>query len=265
MEIASGERGKTRLHLSPLGGEMRPDEPVVLPISKIKRRASQRKDKKGMILRGATEVFAERGFSEATISQIARKVNIAEGSIYHYFKNKEDLLFSIPEERMAVFLSTLHEQLQGIRGALNKLRKLIWFHLYYYEKNRDYALILFQNIRINSRFNSTRAYRLIQEFSRLVVQIIEEGKKEGVIRGDINSRLLRDAILGAVEHVTIRGSILGRAPTLTETAAPLYDFFTSGIQAQEDLVTVPLKDLRKMLRPKLKPSKRKVSEKNIAG
>lgn len=215
-------------------------------VGQKKKRTIQTENKKQLILKVATEVFAEKGFNEATISQIAQEAKIAEGSIYDYFKNKEDLLFSIPEERMENFLSGIHESLEGVKGALNKIRKIIWYHLNFYEKNKDYVVILLQNIQKNPRFNSTRAYRLIREFSKLVVQIIEEGKKEGLIRTDIDSRLLRDAILGAIEHITIRGSILGRLPTLTGAAETLYDFFASGIQPQSSAVTLPLREFLRM-------------------
>ena len=224
------------------------------------KRTSQGQEKRRLILKVATEVFAEKGFNESTISQIAKKAKIAEGGIYVYFKNKEDLLFSIPEERMENFLSGLHENLAGITGALPKLRKLIWYHLNFYEKNKDYVLILLQDIQQNPRFNSTRAYRLIREFGKLVNQILEEGKTEGVIRPGIDSRLLRDAILGSIEHVTIRGSILGRFPRVTDAAGPLYDFFVSGIQAQTGMVTLRLREflrMKKTILGKINPKKEK--------
>lgn len=115
--------------------------------SSPKRRTLQGESKKRLILKVATEVFAEKGFNETTIAQIAQIAKIAEGSIYHYFENKEDLLFSIPEERMEKFLSGLREHLRGIKGALNKLRKLIWYHLNFYEKNKDYTQILLPEFR----------------------------------------------------------------------------------------------------------------------
>lgn len=211
-----------------------------------RKRTSQGQEKKRLILKVATEVFAERGFNETTISQIAQRAKIAEGGIYVYFKNKEDLLFSIPEERMENFLSGLNEHLAGISGALAKLHKLIWYHLHFYEKNKDYVLILLQNIQQNPRFHSTRAYQLIREFGKLVNRIIEEGKTEGVIRPNIDSRLLRDAILGAIEHITIRGSLLGRFPRVTEAAEPLYDFFASGIQSQTGMVSLRLREFLRM-------------------
>lgn len=203
-------------------------------------------NKKQLILKVATEVFAQKGFNEATIAEIARKANIAEGSIYDYFKNKEDLLFSIPEERMENFLSGLQEHLQGVKGALSKLRKLIWYHLNFYEKNKDYVLILLQNIHLNPRFYTTRAYHLIREFSKIVSQIIEEGKREGVLKENIDPRLTRDAILGAIEHITIRGSILGRFPDLTKAADPLYEIFVEGIQKEGGTVTIPLQEFYRL-------------------
>jgi len=224
----------------------------------IPKRTSQGEEKRRLILKVATEVFAEKGFNESTISQIAKKAKIAEGGIYVYFKNKEDLLFSIPEERMEYFLSGLHEHLEGINGALPKLRKLIWYHLNFYEKNKDYVLILLQNIQQNPRFNSTRAYQLIREFAKRVAQTIEEGKKEGVIRPDIDSKLLRDAILGSIEHVTIRGSILGRFPRVTDAAEPLYDFFVAGLQSQTGMVTLRLREflrMKKTILGKINPKK----------
>ena len=217
--------------------------------SPLSKRAVQSEQKKRLILKVATEVFAERGFSETTISQISQKARIAEGSIYHYFENKEDLLFSIPEERMENFLSGLQESLEGVEGALNKIRKLIWYHLNFYEKNRDYVLILVQNIRLKPSFTSTRAYALIRDFSRLLVQLIQKGKKEGAIRKNVDSKLLRDAILGSIEHVTIRGSILGRLRKLTPAADPIYDFFVSGIRTHGGSVTLPLQQFLEMNPP----------------
>lgn len=85
-------------------------------LSPMNRRAFQGESKKRLILQVATEVFAERGFNETTISQIARKAKISEGSIYNYFESKEDLLFSIPEERMENFLSGIHESVEELRA-----------------------------------------------------------------------------------------------------------------------------------------------------
>ena len=209
-------------------------------LSRENKRILKGENKKRLILEVATEVFAEKGFNEATISQIASKANIAEGSIYDYFKNKEDLLFSIPEERMENFLSGLQDHLRGIKGALNKLRKLLWYQLNFYEKNRDYTHIFLLDIRPNPRFNQSKAYQKVREYSKLILQLIEEGKKEKVIRKEIDPHIFRDIILGSAEHITFRASILNRFPTLSDAANHLYDQITHGVTERNRVIRLPL-------------------------
>jgi len=215
------------------------------------KRKFRAENKKRLILQVANAVFAEKGFQEATISQIARKANIAEGSIYDYFKNKEDLLFSIPEERMESFLSGLQEHLKGIQGALEKLRKLIWYHLDFYERNQDYTRILLLDLRQNPRFNQSRAYGMIRQYSGMILRMIEEGKKEGSIRKEVDSYILRDLILGAIEHFSIRGFIMGRVPHLAEGADHLYDQIVSGAAERNRMITLSLDKLMSLQRPKI--------------
>ena len=221
----------------------------------VRKRALRGESKKRLILQVANEVFAEKGFQEATISQIAQKAKIAEGSIYDYFKNKEDLLFSIPEERMESFLFGLQEHLKGMRGALEKLRKLIWYHLDFYERNQDYTRILLLDLRQNPRFNQSRAYGMIRQYSKMILQVIEEGKKEKSIRREVDSYILRDLILGTIEHFSIRGFIMGRFPNLSEAAEQLYDQIVSGVTEKNRMITLPLEklvNLKRSIRGRLK-------------
>jgi len=230
-------------------------------MAEIKKRALQGESKKQLILKVANEVFAERGFKETTISQIAQKANIAEGSIYDYFRNKEDLLFSIPEERMEKFLSGLRDHLQGIKGALNKLRKIIWYHLHFYERNQDYTRILLLYLRQNPRFDQTKAYGMIREYSKAILEVIEEGKKEKSIRKEIDPYILRDLILGSVEHLTIRGFIMGRLPNLSDAADHLYNQIVSGVAEKNRMITLHLNKLIRLQRPGM--GKKKISAGNI--
>jgi TetR/AcrR family fatty acid metabolism transcriptional regulator len=215
------------------------------------KRKFQAENKKRLILQVANEVFAEKGFQAATISQIARKANIAEGSIYDYFKNKEDLLFSIPEDRMENFLFGLQEHLKGIRGALEKLRKLIWYHLDFYERNQDYTRLLLLDLRQNPRFNQSRAYGMIRQYSKMILQVIEEGKREKSIRREVDSYILRDLILGTIEHFTIRGFIMGRFPNLSAGAEYLHDAIISGVAERNRMVTLSLDKLMSRQRRKM--------------
>jgi hypothetical protein len=75
------------------------------------------------------------------------------------------MLFSIPEERMENFLRGLHEHLEGVKGALRQLRKIIWYHLNSYEKNKDYTQILLLDLRQNPRLNQSKTYSMIRQYS----------------------------------------------------------------------------------------------------
>jgi TetR/AcrR family fatty acid metabolism transcriptional regulator len=226
-----------------------PEERRPSSFSPKKKRTFQAANKKHLILKVANEVFAEKGYGETTISQIAKKANIAEGSIYDYFKNKEDLLFSIPEERMENYLSGLRAHLKGIKGALPKLRKLIWYQLDFYEKNQDYTRILLLDLRQNPRFNRSRAYRMIRQYSKIILEVIEEGKKEDEIRKEVDPYLLRDLLLGTVEHFSIRGFIMGRFPNLAAASDDLYELVISGVENKKQMITLPLEELRKFRHP----------------
>jgi TetR/AcrR family fatty acid metabolism transcriptional regulator len=212
----------------------------------LKKIAFQREGKKTLILKAANQVFVEKGFNGATISQIAQVAHIADGSIYNYFKSKEDILFSIPEERMQEFFSGLHEHLKGIKGAPNKLRKIIWYQLNFYEKNADYSKLLLIELRQHPGFNQSKAYRLIRQYSKVILKVIEEGKNEKTIRKEIDPHMVRDLILGGIEHFAIRGLIMGRIPNLTEATNVICDLLLSGVAEKDRMISLPLEKLMHM-------------------
>ena len=222
----------------------------------MKKTALKGEDKKTLILKAANQVFIERGFDGATIAQIARIAQVADGSIYNYFKSKEDILFSIPEERMKEFFTGLHEHLEGIKDAPNKLRKMIWYHLNFYEKNKDYSKLLLLELRQHPRFNQSRAYSMIRQYSKLMLQVIEEGKKEKTIRKEIDPHMVRDLIFGGIEHFAIRGLIMERLPNLSKATDDFCDLLLSAVAEESRMITVPLEKLInlkkgfKRLRPK---------------
>ncbi len=160
--------------------------------------------KKQWIIQAAIEVFSRNNFKNSTISEIAQKADVAEGTIYQYFKNKEDLFFSIPVEKTKEFSRELELHLQGINGASNKIRKLIWYYLYFFKMNPDYARTLMLEMRVSKNFVKTKAYKSFRPFTNKVLEIIKEGQREGVIRDDVNIYILRQLILGILEHIVTR-------------------------------------------------------------
>lgn len=179
--------------------------------------------KKKRVLDAAMKVFAACGFSEATISEIALKAEVADANIYEYFKNKEDLLFSIPEEQMKEALPLYMLHLQGIKGALNKLRKFTWFNLWFLQTRSDWASVMLLRLGSNRKFTKTHAYQLTREWSRIFLQIVEEGKEEGIIREDVDPYIVRDLIIGYCDLNARRWLLTGKPQSLVELTDDLID------------------------------------------
>lgn len=185
---------------------------------------------KKKIIEAAMEVFSEKVFSDATISEIAKKAGIGDATIYEYFKNKEDLLFNIPEENMSEIIPTFQLQLQGIKGALNKLRKFIWVYLWVYDSSREWTAIMLLRLGSNKKFTKTRAYTLTREWSRMILQIIEEGKEEGSIRKEINPYVVRDIIIGYIDLNARRWLLTGKPESLINLTDELADTIIAAVR-----------------------------------
>ena len=156
-------------------------------------------DKRTRILDAAEDVFSRKGLLGANVAEIARLAKVTDSVIYQYFKGKEDLLFSIPGERMPKQLALLKESLQGIRDAESRLSKMIWFHLHRNETDREFARVLLLECRSNKDFYNSSGYSAIREYAGKMLNILEEGKKEGIFRDDVDMRLVRDVIFGALD------------------------------------------------------------------
>ena len=159
--------------------------------------------RKVRILAAAEEIMSKKGLTESTISEIGRKAGVADSVIYQYFKGKEDLLFSIPGERMKEVLELLDEQLKGILDAASQLSKMIWFHLRYNDMHPGYARILLLECRSSRDFYLTPAYQLIRKYSSILSGILRQGVKDGSFRPDLEIHLIRDIVLGMLDAETI--------------------------------------------------------------
>jgi TetR/AcrR family fatty acid metabolism transcriptional regulator len=158
---------------------------------------------KWRILAAAEEVMSEKGLLASSVAEIARKAGVTDSVIYQYFKGKQDLLFSIPAERMKEVLTLLEEQLTGIQDVESRLRKLVWFHLRYNDTHRGYARLLLLECRSSKDFYSTPAYELVRQYAEIFLSTLQQGVEQGKIRSDVDVRLIRDVILGTLDMENI--------------------------------------------------------------
>jgi TetR/AcrR family transcriptional regulator, fatty acid metabolism regulator protein len=177
---------------------------------------SKKAIKRESIIQAAIGVFSKKDFQTASISEIAQRADVAEGTIYQYFKNKEDLFFSIPVEKTKEFRTQLELHLEGISGAFNKIRKFVWYFLYFFKMNPGYGRILMLEIRVSKSFVKTSTYDFLKKSVSPLLEIITEGQKEGVIREDTDVYILRHLVLGTLEHMVSRWLLKGEKYDLLE-------------------------------------------------
>ncbi|MFH1091912.1 MAG: TetR/AcrR family transcriptional regulator [Pseudomonadota bacterium] len=161
------------------------------------------KTTRDVILDSAEEVMSRKGLDRSNISEIARKSGVADSAIYHYFQSKEDLLFSVVEERTVLFLDKLSEHLLGIYDPVSRLTKLIWFHLYHNEIRPDWARLLLLECRSNIGFYRHKSYAMVRKYAGILMSILEDGVKKQVFRDDMNLRLVRDMVFGVLDLETV--------------------------------------------------------------
>ena len=181
------------------------------------------------IMNAAEKVFAEKGFHEATISDIAKEAGVADPTIYEYFSSKEDLLFSVPAGRTLNHWKKNEELLQYIQGATNKLRLLIYRHIRLYELNPNYAKLVMLILKSSRNFLETEAYKNIQGSAKLIIHVLEEGVKTGEFRPDIQPYLVRAMIYGTIEHLVIRKSLTGVPEDIMSLAEDIIKYILQGI------------------------------------
>lgn len=189
--------------------------------------------RKQQILQAAIEVFGKTNFQSASISEIAQKANIAEGTIYQYFKNKEDLFFSIPAQKTEAFCDELDLHIEGIHDSFNKLRKLTWYYLYFFKTNPDYARILMLEMRVNKSFFKSRTFDKVQVFHEKVLEIIKNGQEENFIRNDIDGLVIREALLGFLEHRVTRWLLKEESYDLLLNYGEVFDLVFNGIKSPD--------------------------------
>jgi len=190
--------------------------------------------RKQEILQAALEVFGSRDFQSAYISEIARKAKIAEGTIYFYFKNKEDLFFSIPAQKIEEFCEGLELHLQGIHDALGKLRKVIWFYLYFFKINPVYARVLMLEMSVSKRFSKAITFDRVEVFTDKVLEILKEGQEEGLFRKDMDGCFVRDMLLAFLEYRVTRWLLNDKSYELLENYGEIGDFIFERIKSPRE-------------------------------
>jgi TetR/AcrR family fatty acid metabolism transcriptional regulator len=186
-------------------------------------------EKYQIILDSAGAVFAEHGFYKATISQIAAKAGVADGTLYLYFKNKDDILYQYISYKTEIVFEKMRAAVEKGKNAEEKLRLLIRCHLEEFQSDKHMAVI-FQSEARYLRDIQSQIKDISKMYLDLLSDIIEQGQIEGAIRQDLFVGLVKRFILGAVEGVISTWVSAEGRYDLVSMADPLVDLYLTGVK-----------------------------------
>ena len=178
-------------------------------------------------------LFMEKEFNAITTADIARTAGVNEALIYKYFGDKRGLLHQVICETLAQYLDNLEVDLKGIKGALNKLRRLVWLHFNRYSNDRVFARSLLLEVRNFRGYFDSESYQHVRRYGQMLNDIIEEGVREGEIRDDIPVWHIRQVLLGGIEHLCLPGVIFGRSFSPDNFTETLCDILFGGIEKRK--------------------------------
>ena len=194
---------------------------------------TERKEaKRERILDAAVLEIARRGYYGTTVSAIARRAGVADGTIYLYFKNKEDVLVSIFERAMQQFNDQARRIMEeGGAGAEDKLRRIVALHLSLLGEDRDLAVIFQVEFRhtlhILERLSRTR----IREYLALIARVLEQGKDEGVFKSDLDALFAAKVVFGILDEMATDWVLSRKNTRLASRSDPVNDLLLGGLRA----------------------------------
>ena len=189
-------------------------------------------DKRERILRAAVRVFARKGFYATRVSEIAKAAGVADGTIYLYFKNKDDVLVSVFEDRITKLIAVLRAEIDKGGTFDEKFRRVVELQLGLLEGQRDLAEVVTVNLRQSSRLLKQFATPLFTQYLELIAGLVAEGQREGSVRSDVSSRVLARSLWGALDGVAVTWALGGgEAGQLARAATQVSTVFLDGLKS----------------------------------
>jgi TetR/AcrR family fatty acid metabolism transcriptional regulator len=188
--------------------------------------------KRDAILRAAIDTFAERGYFNAQVADVARAAGVAAGTVYLYFKSKDDLLISIFERSMRDGLSRGREAVADLADPPERLRRLARGHLARLGNDRNLAIVFQVELRQSTKFMERFSSTLLRDYLGLIREAIADGQSQGIFRADIKPTSAAKMLFGALDEMATNWILSKRRYSLEAEADEVVDFFLHGAQAR---------------------------------
>jgi TetR/AcrR family fatty acid metabolism transcriptional regulator len=186
-------------------------------------------DKRDAILKAATQVFAQRGFFQSQVADVARAAGIAAGTVYLYFRSKDELLVSIFERTMKETLAEGQATLGRVQEPRERLRQIARLHLERMSRDRDLAVVFQVELRQSTKFMKRFSSTYLRDYLGIIRDTIAEGQRTGAFRSDFNPTIAAKALFGALDEMATNWILTQRKYALAAQADEIIDLFLNGV------------------------------------
>jgi TetR/AcrR family transcriptional regulator, fatty acid metabolism regulator protein len=197
---------------------------------KLSSITSRPPEKYQRILDAAVAVFAEKGFHVARISDIAERAGVADGTVYLYFKNKEEILMTAINTAFDAFVSNARAELENIPSPGAKLRRLAYLHLHALGSNRNLAVVFQMELRQSTRFLAPFSHEHMIEYFQIVRAAIREGQASGSFRPDLHEKIAANCFFGALDEMVTSWVLAEHDYSLPEAADSVANVILMGME-----------------------------------
>lgn len=197
----------------------------------VKKSAESREEKRERILRGAISAFAQKGFYQARVSDIAKAAGVADGTIYLYFENKDAILIHIFEDRMEKLLEVIDRITSSDRTPAEQIRKIIEVQLGLLEEERDLAEVVTVNMRQSTDLMKQYAAPLFNTYLERLAKVVEAGQADGSFREDVSPLIAARTMWGAGDGIALTWALGDPKPDqLRKAARQLANLILDGLR-----------------------------------
>ncbi|CAN2041092.1 TetR/AcrR family transcriptional regulator, fatty acid metabolism regulator protein [Candidatus Magnetomoraceae bacterium gMMP-15] len=177
------------------------------------------------------EIFSNSDFHKANIRAVARKAGISFSTIYNYYGSKEGLLFAFVDEWLGKLTDRIIDHLKGIENLKEKLRKVFWIQLDYYEQNPGLGRILFMTLPMKTWMDD-RTFQQ-KKMTNMFLDVLKQGQKEGILNSNVRAGVLLDFMHGFVQRSFFMWISRGQKESLSEQANILFEMIWQAISKPE--------------------------------
>ena len=207
------------------------------PVASRRSRATtsrlERLDKRDAILRAAIDTFAARGFFNAQVADVARAAGVAAGTVYLYFRGKDDLLVSIFDRTMKAAIAEGRRSVAGLADPRDRLREIARLHLDRLGRDRSLAVVVQVELRSSTKFMEQFSASHVREYLGMIRETIAEGQASGVFRSEVNPTLAAKLVFGALDEMATNWILSRRKYSLVDETDAIVDLLVGGLGPHE--------------------------------